>query len=129
MTSNQLTCIIDDDQIFTMLAKKLFEIKQFCKHTLCFKNGEEALAFFVTNAQNPQNLPEIVFLDINMPELDGWGFLEKMKNVTLSKQVKVFILTSSINPADIEKSKSFEMVSGYLQKPLKLEQLQQVELN
>jgi CheY-like chemotaxis protein len=126
MSKVGLTCIIDDDQVFTLVTKKLLMIKEFSTSIISFSNGEEALNFLFENADCIENIPDMIFLDINMPKIDGWEFLEKIKLLKLPKSVKIYMLTSSINPVDIAKSKTYENVTGYLNKPLKVEDLLQV---
>ena len=79
------------------------------------ENGIEALKFLQTN----EILPELIFLDINMPKMNGWEFLEEYKKLNLNKkQVIILMLTTSVNPADMEKAKKIEEISGFKVKPL-----------
>ena len=82
----ELACIIDDDKIYVNLVKKIIEIKKLSENLLVYKNGKEALDYFkdtMEGATDEEKLPDIIFLDLNMPVMDGWEFLNefiKIKN-------------------------------------------------
>ena len=80
-------------------------------------NGQEALAYLKKENQTP---PELIFLDINMPRMNGWEFLEEYKSLDPMQKAKVviMILTTSANPDDIKKAKEIEDVTGFETKPL-----------
>lgn len=73
-----------------------------------YENGKLALEGTTTRLQNNQELPDIIFLDINMPIIDGWQFLEEFIELPTDKKVRIHIITSSIDPADKEKWKYFK---------------------
>ncbi len=128
-----LACIIDDDSMYVNLIKKIIEAKSLCQNLMVFKNGEEALNYFevILNNLDKKSIPEIIFLDINMPVMDGWEFLEgftKIKN-KLGKTITLYIVSSSINPIDIERAKSINSVKDYLIKPVTIEDLESIFLN
>ncbi len=128
-----LACIIDDDSMYVNLIKKIIEAKSLCQNLMVFKNGEEALNYFEVILSNldKKSIPEIIFLDINMPVMDGWEFLEgftKIKN-KLGKTITLYIVSSSINPVDIERAKSINSVKDYLIKPVTIEDLESIFLN
>ncbi len=88
-------------------------------------NGIEALAYL----KNEQNLPpDIIFLDLNMPKMNGWEFLDQYKNLSLAKKAKVLIiiLTTSANPDDIKRAKEVQDVTGFETKPLTQELLTEI---
>lgn len=102
--------IVDDDKVQHMINKKIL---LRCDPTLqlyFFENPIEALEWL------KENIVDLLLLDINMPEMKGWEFLEIMTERGIKMEVKM--LSSSIDPRDIEKSKDFELVSGFLVKPL-----------
>ncbi|GAA4109064.1 response regulator [Aquimarina addita] len=126
----ELACIIDDDSVYVRLIKRIIKAKHLCKNVLVFENGKEALVYFETILQNieEQRIPEIIFLDLNMPMMDGWEFMEeftKIKN-QFNKIITLYIVSSSINPADINKAKSLNGVTDYLIKPVTIKDLESI---
>jgi len=91
------------------------------------KNGEEALKYFDNLKTNPSiNKPQLIFLDLNMPVMNGWEFLESFITVEYSDyhDTKIIILSSTIDPQDLEKSKKYPMVIDFLSKPISKEMLE-----
>ena len=127
----KLGCIIDDDNTYIKLISKLIEVKKLCQNLLVFKNGEEAFNYFnglsVSDAHN-ESIPELIFLDLNMPIMNGWQFLEKFKglDVKLKNSFKLYIMSSSINPVDKQRAKEYDLVSGFISKPIQTKKLEEV---
>lgn len=126
----ELACIIDDDKIYVNLVKKIIEIKKLSRNLIIFKNGKEALDYFrpILENLNQNRLPDIIFLDLNMPIMDGWEFLSefvKIKN-NFQKKITLYVVSSSINPRDLERAKSFNMVTDYLIKPIELKRFEKI---
>ncbi|PRX44458.1 response regulator [Salegentibacter salegens] len=126
----ELACIIDDDKIYVNLVKKIIEIKKLSNNLLIFKNGMEALDHFKLILENAseEKLPDIIFLDINMPVMDGWEFLNefiKIKN-NFEKKITLYVVSSSIDPRDLERAKSFNLVTDYLIKPIELKKFEKI---
>ena len=126
----ELACIIVDDKIYVNLVKKIIEIKKLSKNLLIFKNGREALDHFKLILENATEdvLPDIIFLDINMPVMDGWEFLNefiKIKN-NFEKKITLYVVSSSIDPRDLERAKSFNLVTDYLIKPIELKKFEKI---
>ncbi|SDX35285.1 Response regulator receiver domain-containing protein [Hydrobacter penzbergensis] len=113
-------CLIDDDPIYQFTARKILESTDLVKEVHSFNNGAEALVHFEKLAgAGKKDFPDIIFLDINMPVLDGWEFLtsyEKMQLPVVSPPL--YMVSSSINEADIQHSATFHTVTGYLVKPV-----------
>lgn len=116
-------CIIDDDRIFTLVAKKIVNLVGFSKNVQLFKNGREALDYFKEEDKNSSPFPEVIFLDLNMPLMGGFDFLKELQKLKGSENTKVFIFTSSIDPADQRKAKEFSVVKQFVEKPLTVDKL------
>lgn len=116
--------IVDDEEVVLMLIKRLVVKTGLHNTPHLFTNGMEAITYI--HNQNIKNQPILVFLDINMPNFDGWEFLEKLKTIPLENQVNVIIITSSVNQSDKTKSKEFNEVIGYIEKPVTEEIMKKV---
>src|SRR6185503_5885296 len=104
-----------------MISKKIIEVAKFASIVNSYQDGATALDELKQIIKtNPAAFPDVIFLDINMPDLDGWEFLDEFKKLpeSILKKCKVFMLTSSIDDHDIEKSKSYKIVYDFISKPL-----------
>ncbi len=119
---------VDDDPITLMLCKKVITKCSFSNKIDIAKNGEEALKYFdaLLLANNYSIKPPLIFLDLNMPIIDGWEFLDHFNTLKYSvfHQIKVIILSSTIDPEDLKKSKKYPMVIDFLSKPITKEMLE-----
>jgi two-component SAPR family response regulator len=120
---NKITCIIDDDKLSIKLMSMLMIKNNFCEEIISFHNPQVALDNLTTNCNTPSKLPDIIFLDLNMPILDGWQFLDEFILLPLKKEISVFIVSSSIDPIDFEMVKKYNMVKNYIVKPITAEKL------
>lgn len=120
--------IIDDDEIFQFTAQKYLELKKAAVKTTSFTNGHEAMNHLQQIVHDPDDLPDVILLDINMPIFDGWQFIKEFKRVqeALKKQVLVFLTTSSIDHADFEKAREISIIAGYIVKPLNEEKINNI---
>jgi CheY-like chemotaxis protein len=117
--------IVDDDTIYTFLIKKTIEETNLVDMVKIFDNGLKALNFLKNNADNPDSLPEIILLDLSMPVLDGWGFLEEYIPLSpkLGRKITIYVVSSSISPYDVAKAKSISSVTDFIIKPISKEKL------
>jgi len=121
-----LILCVDDDPITLMLCKKVIVKASFSNTIITAKNGEEALEYFNSILNKEENkLPELIFLDLNMPVMDGWEFLDSFSTDKYSEvnSTNVIILSSTIDPEDLEKSKKYPMVIDFLSKPITTDML------
>lgn len=122
--------IIDDDSITVFGIKKLLSSVVECTTILDFGNGKEAIDALQLLAANPNHLPDIIFLDLNMPILDGWGFLDAFLSIPLQKLITVNIVTSSINQSDKDRAMEYKAKTNhrltYNTKPLNKEEIRKI---
>lgn len=122
--------IIDDDDIFVYLTRKAIQQVNITDDIKSFGNGQDALTFLQDNWANPLLLPELIFLDLSMPVMDGWQFLQEFSTfVPLENKITLYILTSSISPADLQRANGIAAVSEMLIKPITKEKLLEVLKN
>lgn len=120
MSTVSLTCLIDDDEIFVYAMKKIITLKQLSRETITFDRVEKALDYFSINKNETALLPDVVLLDINLPGEDGWDFIESFEQISaeMIKKPKIYMLSSSANPADQQKALSNKNIENYYVKPL-----------
>lgn len=112
------TCIIDDDNISVYLTKHILRLAGISDNITSFLSAEKALDFLKQHVSD--NLPELIFLDLNMPVMNGWEFLEALSpyEQQLTGKCHIYILTSSLDLSDTVRAKDYAMVSGLIHKPL-----------
>ena len=118
--------IVDDDPIYQTIINKLIEKTEVFSAHSSFTNGKEAItALKKALKDNTNNFPDIILLDINMPVMDGWEFMEEIKTIKskINKEIIIYIVSSSIAVEDRNKSKTFEDIIGYIPKPITISDL------
>ena len=100
----------------------------FCDEILVFSNGQEAMDGLKLMATQNKTLPSVIFLDINMPIMDGWEFLEDFVKIPNNNRenVTIYIISSSIDPIDIQKVQLYGLVNNYILKPIRIVDLEKV---
>ncbi len=121
-------CIIDDDPIIIYGSKRLMKELGVTTDILVFNNGKEAIDAFSAMLEDDRKFPEIILLDLNMPVMNGWDFLENFIKMPceIIDTVSVYIISSSIDPMDLKRVKDYKVVNDYILKPLKSRDLQAV---
>lgn len=126
MKKVKLACLIEDDDMTVLISKKFMEVTGAFEKVISFKNGKEAYDNLKAMLESGKSLPELIFLDLNMPIWDGWIFLEEFKRLPVSDDVTIYILTSSIGNEDFEKAKIHGLEERYLMKPLGINILREI---
>lgn len=130
MTKINSIFIVDDDPITVFGIKKVLSTIVECNSVSTFQNGKLALDKILIMIENDQQLPEIIFLDINMPVMDGWQFLQEFLELPIKNKIRVNILTSSIDSHDREnwefyKQKTHHTIT-YNNKPIRRHEIEEV---
>ena len=123
--------VVDDDPIYQIIINKIIQKSDVFSSHCSFMNGKEALNALKNSLEDNNSLPDIILLDINMPVMDGWQFIEELKTIKsqISKQIITYIVSSSIAIEDMDKSKKIEAIFGYIPKPVSMEDLLSIATN
>ena len=114
--------LIDDDDITNMLHQFFLEEYFPDASIVVFSQAELALKAISLN----EPLPDYIFLDINMPVMDGWEFMDDLSKMTITNlnNVHIYILTSSLDPSDFSKADQSPLIKGFISKPLEIEKVE-----
>ena len=112
--------LIDDNDIDNFINERMITTNFFSNRVIVKNSGESALNYLKENAGEDANLPQVIFLDLNMPIMDGFAFLTEYEKLpdAVKKNCKVIVLSSSISPEDINRASTNPLVVKYVNKPL-----------
>lgn len=114
--------IIDDEPLQHFIMERMLSLylSNSVDHITYSSNAIEILKFLETNRNNADELPDIIFLDLNMPVMNGWDFLDSYKRLQqkVAKSITIYVVSSSIDPGDILRSKKYLSVKDYIIKPM-----------
>ncbi len=121
--------VVDDDKIFHFIIKKLLISNNINVEPEFFENGLQAIEGIKNKLDKAQAPPDLILLDINMPILDGWQFLEEFKTIKdkIKKEIAIYIISSSDNTVDRDRANDFkEEIKDYYLKPITVEGLKTI---
>lgn len=123
MTSKIKLLVIDDDDINIFIIKKIVEKTGYNVEMVAKTNGQMAIDYISMTLSLQESLPELILIDINMPVLNGWEFLDAYGQLNIQQKIDMYMLSSSVYENDIEKAKTYQTVKGFISKPLSIERL------
>ena len=120
--------LVDDDKATNFVHKFAIKKANCIEKVVVVENGLEALEYLQPKENEPSTKPNIIFLDINMPIMNGWQFLEEYEKLNQNNRgdIVLIMLTTSLNPDDLNKAKSFSTISGYRNKPLTVKMIEEI---
>jgi CheY-like chemotaxis protein len=121
--------VIDDNPVDRYVAERIFKKYSFAEEIVCIDSARKGLEYLFSFKDTPEQLPHFIFLDIMMPEMNGFEFLEEYESLpdTIKDSCTVLMLTTSIHTDDRNKAKDNPYVSKFLNKPLSLAILKELE--
>jgi CheY-like chemotaxis protein len=122
--------LIDDNDIDNFINERMITTNHFGKQVVVKNSGEAALSYLRQHEGEPSILPQVIFLDLNMPVMDGFAFLEEYDKFpeTVKKNCHVIVLSSSISPEDINRASTNPHVVKYVNKPLSEKYLEAINV-
>lgn len=120
--------LIDDSYIDNLINRKILENNNYAEVITVIDSPQEAFEFISNSVQTGLNIPEVIFLDLRMPLMNGFEFLKALMELPNIKPdlIKIFVLTSSLDPKDIKKIKENKLVSKFIGKPLTNQILEEI---
>ncbi len=122
---------VDDDPITLMLYKMVIAKATLAETVIVAKNGQEALEYYESlRSEDSEDYPQLIFLDLNMPVMGGWEFLDNFidqKFKPFNEKTKIIVLSSTIDPKDIEKVKNYPIIMDFISKPVTKDMLEKLK--
>ena len=115
--------VIDDDDINIFIIKKIVEKTGISVNMVAKTNGQLAIDYLQDIKEDLAEFPHLILIDINMPVLNGWEFIEAYEKMNITRRVDMYMLSSSVYENDIEKAKTYKVVEGFISKPLSIDRL------
>lgn len=118
--------MIDDSPLEHLVMQKMLDRYELFKNSTHLLDGRDFIAYVKDKGLGAGHLPDLIFLDLNMPEFSGWDFLDQMAALYpyFSKPITVYILSSSVDVKDMSRAKTYPFVRDFYSKPIRREQLE-----
>ena len=132
MNKIETICIINDDGVYAFIVKKSIIKLSICNQVTTFINGEDAINSIKNNLNNLNNLndlPDIILLDINMPVMHGWEFLNEFEALNIEKKIAIYLISAHISEEDNLKANNNVLISGVLEDPTETDTLLRITGN
>jgi len=110
--------LVDDDDIYQFTATKTLESMGVVSQISVFPDGLQAIQYIKDHISDTSALPDVIFLDINMPVMDGWQFVEEYQKLQLGKKISLYMVSSSVDEADMKRCKDYGVIEDYIIKPV-----------
>ncbi|MES2830178.1 MAG: response regulator [Bacteroidota bacterium] len=124
MTTSKINLlVIDDDEINIFIIKKIVAKTGYNVEMVSKNNGQLAIDYLKEVSEDNERFPHLMLVDINMPVLNGWEFLEAYDELNPTQKPDMYMLSSSVYENDIEKAKTYKTIKGFISKPLSIERL------
>jgi CheY-like chemotaxis protein len=122
--------VIDDNEIDRYIAETVIVKNSFSEKVISVESAKEALKYLVSFENTPEELPDLIFLDINMPEMTGFDFLDEYEKLSenIKKNCIIMMLTTSINQEDRTQAEACKYVYGFMNKPLDHEKIRNIDI-
>ena len=126
--SKKIIWVVDDDAIYQVIINKIIKRSEMFSASSSFKNGKEAVSALHKIIENTELIPDIILLDINMPVMDGWEFMDEIVSYKskLNQKIAIYIVSSSIAVQDKDKAKTYVEILGFLSKPITMDALYEI---
>lgn len=119
--------LVEDDPITVMVCERIIKMTFFAETVTSCQNGKIALDYLLSAREN-DDMPQLIFLDINMPVMNGWDFLIELDKIKYDFKMlpDIYLLSSTVDPEDYNKAKNFKLIKDFISKPLSKEALNKI---
>ena len=124
----KLVLLVDDSYIDNLISKKILQNNNFAEKIVVLDSSVDAIDYLKQALSSKDNIPEIIFLDIRMPGMDGFDFLKELDSINgiSNQKFKIYMLSSSLDPIDLKKIKDNKLISKFIGKPLSTQALKDI---